>query len=74
MPDAELREDVKYRRKWSERIGLGFVLPPMRHNFRNQNRLQSPEGKQHEVVESERDKMVGASGFEPQPPGPEPHE
>jgi integrase len=24
----QLREDVKYRRKWCEKIGLGFVLPP----------------------------------------------
>jgi len=23
----QLREDVKYRRKWCEKIGLGFVLP-----------------------------------------------
>jgi len=35
----QLREDLKYRCKWCERIGLGFVLP-MCHNFRNQNRLQ----------------------------------
>jgi hypothetical protein len=23
----QLREDVKYRREWCEKIGLGFVLP-----------------------------------------------
>jgi hypothetical protein len=56
----QLREDVKYRRKWCERIGLGFYSP-MCHNFRN----QSLQGKQHEVVEFEGDKMVGANGFEP---------
>jgi hypothetical protein len=40
-------------------------MPSMCHNFRNENRLQWLQRKQHEIVEFEGDKMVGASGFVP---------
>src|SRR6266566_4423688 len=54
----QLREDVKYRLKWCEKIRLGFVLPTNVSQLSQPRHAAVASGKQHEVAEFAGDKMV----------------